>query len=223
MSQFKHDSPEQIFTKLYAHYPALEQVKDGISRAFDLLCACYRGGGKVLACGNGGSAADCEHIVGELMKGFRLPRRLDEQQAGRFARMFPEEGGGASIARGLQGALPAISLPSQIGVLTAFQNDISAELAYSQLVYGYGRPGDVLIAISTSGNSENIVCAAKTARVCGVGVVGLTGQTGGALAGLSDAAVCVPATETYLIQELHLPVYHALCAALEAEFYPEPS
>lgn len=200
---------------LFDRCPSLSACEGEILRALDLLLACYRNGGKVLTCGNGGSAADAEHIVGELLKKFKRHRDVDPVVAERLP---------ADLVAKLEGALPAISLVSMSGILTAFANDVSWETAFAQQVLGLGRPGDVLIALSTSGNSANCVNAALVARAKGMKVISLTGRAGSRLSALSDAAVRVPETETYRVQELHLPVYHALCAAVEeALFSPAAS
>ena len=196
--------------ELAARVPKLSACACGIRRAFDVLLGCCRSGGKVLTCGNGGSAADSEHIVGELLKSFRLRRPVPAD----IASQLPPE-----LAAKLEGALPAVSLVSMSGIVTAFANDVAWETAFAQQVLGLGRPGDVLVALSTSGNSANCVAAAQVAKAKGMKVVALTGAGGGRLAALADAAICVPETETYLVQELHLPVYHALCAALEAAMF----
>ena len=195
-----------ILEGLYERYPQLKGCEGEIGKAFDLLLACYRGGGKVLTCGNGGSAADAEHIVGELLKKFRKHRDIDSAVA---AKLPPE------LVAKLEGALPAVSLVSMSGILTAFANDVAWETAFAQQVYGLGNPGDVLIALSTSGNSANCVNAALVAKAKGLKVIAMTGVGGGRLCELADAAIKVPESETYRIQELHLPVYHALCAQLE--------
>ena len=195
-----------IFDELYERYPQLTGCEGEIAKAFDLLLTCYRGGGKVLTCGNGGSAADAEHIVGELLKKFRKHRDIDSDVA---AKLPPE------LVAKLEGALPAVSLVSMSGILTAFANDVAWETAFAQQVYGLGNPGDVLIALSTSGNSANCVNAALVAKAKGLKVISMTGVSGGKLSELTDAAIKVSETETYKIQELHLPVYHALCAQLE--------
>lgn len=200
----------ELIEELYVRYPQLRSCEGAISRALDLLLACYRGGGKVLTCGNGGSAADAEHIVGELMKKFRRHRAIDPEIA---AKLPPE------LVSKLEGALPAVSLVSMSGILTAFANDVAWETAFAQQVLGLGRAGDVLIALSTSGNSANCVNAALVAKAKGMSVISLTGAAGGRLAELADAAICVPETETYKVQELHLPVYHALCASVEDELF----
>ena len=199
-----------IIDELYGRYPQLKGCEDGIAKAFDLLLACYRGGGKVLTCGNGGSAADAEHIVGELLKKFRKHREISSEVAAKLP---------ADLVAKLEGALPAVSLVSMSGILTAFANDVAWETAFAQQVYGLGHPGDVLIALSTSGNSANCVNAALVAKAKGLKVISLTGAGGGRLGELADAAIRVPETETFKVQELHLPVYHALCAALEDALY----
>ena len=195
-----------IFDELSVRYPQLTGCKGEIAKAFDLLLACSRSGGKVLTCGNGGSAADAEHIVGELLKKFRKHRDID----GGIAAKLPPE-----LVAKLEGALPAVSLVSMSGILTAFANDVAWETAFAQQVYGLGNSGDVLIALSTSGNSANCVNAALVAKAKGMRVIAMTGAGGGKLGDLADAAIKVPETETYKIQELHLPIYHALCAGLE--------
>ena len=199
-----------IFEELYGRYPQLKGCEGEIAKAFDLLLTCYKGGGKVLTCGNGGSAADAEHIVGELLKKFRKHRDIDSAIA---AKLPPE------LVAKLEGALPAVSLVSMNGILTAFANDVAWETAYAQQVYGLGKPGDVLIALSTSGNSANCVNAALVAKAKGLKVISMTGSGGGKLSDLADAVIKVPETETYKIQELHLPVYHALCAELEETLF----
>lgn len=199
-----------ILEELQSRYPQLDGCRDEIAKALDLLLTCYRNGGQVLVCGNGGSAADAEHIVGELLKKFKRHRDIDASVA---AKLPPE------LAAKLEGALPAVSLVSMCGILTAFANDVAWETAFAQQVYGLGRAGDVLIALSTSGNSANCVNAALVARAKGLKVIALTGAGGGRLGAVADAAVAVPETETYKVQELHLPVYHALCASVEEALF----
>ena len=198
------------FEELFERYPQLGGCRDEIAKALDLLLTCYRNGGQVLVCGNGGNAADAEHIVGELLKKFKRHRDIDASVA---AKLPPE------LAAKLEGALPAVSLVSMCGILTAFANDVAWETAFAQQVYGLGRAGDVLIALSTSGNSANCVNAALVARAKGLKVIALTGAGGGRLGAVADAAVAVPETETYKVQELHLPVYHALCASVEEALF----
>ena len=203
-------TPKDILAQLSGRYPQLEVCETAIHAAFDILYACYRNGGKALVCGNGGSAADAEHIVGELMKSFMRRRPLNRE----WVAHLPDE-----LAAKLEGALPAVSLVSMSGIITAFANDVAWETAFAQQVVGLGRSGDTLIALSTSGNSVDCVNAALVAKAMGIRVVSFTGQQGGRLSEIADAAIKVPETETYKVQELHLPVYHAICAALEAALF----
>ncbi len=189
---------------LLQSFPALEACLGDISKALELLTAAARADGLILLCGNGGSAADCEHIVGELMKGF-LQKRPDPALPGWAAQ--------------LQKGIRAISLPSQCAVVSAFNNDVDPALVYAQLTRAYGRPGDVLIGLSTSGNSENVVNAWKIARLSGLSTVALVGERRCAADGLCDAVIHAPSSETYRIQEYHLPIYHYLCAALEERLF----
>jgi D-sedoheptulose 7-phosphate isomerase len=189
----------------------------GIEEASRLLVEAYGQGHKVLTCGNGGSAADSEHIVGELMKGFMLRRPVPDELRHRLRAQFAELGD--VLADHLQGALPAISLVSQAALISAFANDVAADMVFAQQVYGYGQPGDVLIGISTSGNSLNVINAIRVARTLGVKTIGLTGRTGGAMLSLCDVCIRVPSDQTYEIQERHLPIYHALCMVVEEEFF----
>lgn len=196
-----------MLNELFERYPALQICEKDIEDALKLLIDTYKNDGKVLVCGNGGSAADSEHIVGELMKGFMLKREVDDGR-------IPE-----NMRCNLQGALPAISLVSQSGVLSAFINDVEPEMMYAQLVYGYGKEGDLLICLSTSGNSTNCVNAAEVAKSIGVKVLSLTGEKESRLSQLSDCTVKVPDTETFKVQEYHLPVYHFLCSMTEKYFF----
>lgn len=196
---------------LLQRYPSLEVCRAAIASAAELLADCYRRGGKVLVCGNGGSAADAEHICGELLKRFRRPRPLPEAVAARLPKR---------LADGLEGALPAISLVSMSGVLTAFANDVGWVTAFAQQVLAFARPEDVLIALSTSGNSADCVAAAETIRAVGGRVLALTGAAESKLSSVADVAIRVPASETYLVQEYHLPIYHCLCATVERELFP---
>lgn len=208
---------EAILNELIARLPALKPCRGLIADAFALLSVSFAGGGKLLVCGNGGSAADGEHIVGELMKGFLLRRKLPERDAEKFARLFPEDG--AALASRLQRALPALSLNGHAALSSAFINDVDPSMVYAQQVWGLGREGDVLLGITTSGNSLNVLNAVKAAKAAGIKTVGLTGGSGGKLRGLCDVTVVVPAEETFRVQEYHLPVYHALCAMLEEAFF----
>ncbi len=210
------DSTRKILDELVARYPQLDGQSENVSRAFDVIAEAYRAGKKLLICGNGGSAADCEHIVGELMKSFKKKRPIDARvKAGLLA--AGEDGN--RLADSLEGTLRAISLASHPALSTAFNNDKDSAVTFAQQLYGYADEGDVLLAISTSGSSQNCVLAAVTARAMGVKIVALTGKTPGKLSALANAAVLVPETETYRVQELHLPVYHCLCAMLEEEFF----
>lgn len=193
--------------KLFMRYPALKVCENEINQALELMIKTYTQGGKILVCGNGGSAADSEHIVGELMKGFLLKRPVTDER-------IPNE-----LRSKLQGALPAISLPSQVAVLSAFINDEDPEMLYAQLVYGYARENDLVIGISTSGNSANIVNALRVAKSLGVKTVALTGEMPSKLSELCDVTVKAPSKETFEIQEYHLPIYHYLCAAVEKHFF----
>lgn len=168
-------------------------------------------------CGNGGSCADAQHIVGELMKGFLLARALPKECKDTLRRQYPQIP--ATLLQALQQALPALALAGEGPLATAFCNDVDPAAVFAQQVYGYGRPGDVLLGISTSGNAENVYQAALTAKACGMVVLGLTGAGGGRLGSVADVCICVPQTETFAVQELHLPVYHAVCAQLENHFF----
>ena len=200
---------------LFSRDPSLEGCRAAVEAAYGILAESFRAGGKLLVCGNGGSAADGQHIVGELMKSFALPRALGEEWRGAFAGADDPD----RLLHGLQRALPAVSLAGETALATAVGNDNGAELVFAQQIFGLGRKGDVLLAISTSGDSANVLRAAETARAVGMRVIGLTGAGGGRLAAKCDVCVAVPETETYRAQEKHLPVYHALCLALEAEFF----
>lgn len=212
-------STQVILEDLFARYTALEACATDVRAATEALLRCFVQGGKLLVCGNGGSASDSEHIVGELMKAFKLKRPLDNAMCERLRTAYPEQA--ERMISNLQGAVPAISLVSETALMTAFGNDVSAEMAFAQQVLGYGRPGDILLAITTSGNSENVLYAARMARVQQVTVLSLTGRDGGCIKSLSDICICVPAWETYQIQEYHLPIYHCLCASVENELFGE--
>ncbi len=211
------NSSEQILKKLLIRYPELEMLHGNIENAIDVLTSCYKNGGKVLVCGNGGSASDSEHIVGELMKGFLLPRKLELKDQEKIREMFSQDA--EYLIKNLQQALPTISLVSQTSLQTAFANDNAPDLAFAQQVFGYGNKQDVLMAISTSGNSKNVLYASQIAKCKDMKVISLTGSTGGKLKNLSDVIINVPSNETFIIQEYHLPVYHAICACLENEFF----
>ena len=192
---------------LYERYPMLNQCKEDIEKALKMMIDTYKNGGKILVCGNGGSASDSEHIVGELLKGFILKRPVSDKR-------IPER-----LRKGLQGSLPAISLPSQSAILSAFINDVDPEMMYAQLVYGYAKAGDLLIGLSTSGNSKNVVNAIEVAKCLGIKTLSMTGMNESKMSELSDVTIKAPETETYKIQEYHLPVYHYLCAEVEKEMF----
>lgn len=202
---------------LVERYPVLATCKDDIIKAYDILEASYAEGGKLLVAGNGGSAADSEHIVGELMKEFKLKRKIYAAQAENLKKIDPELG--PILAENLQGALPSISLVGEAALSTAYMNDAVPELVFAQQVNGYGKAGDVFLGISTSGNSKNILYAAVAAKSKGLKVIGLTGQKENKLETFADVCIHVGETETYKIQELHLPVYHCLCLMLEDKFF----
>lgn len=206
-----------VFSHLLADYPILLPIKDQLTAAYTLLVGCFADDGKLLVCGNGGSAADAMHMVGELMKEFLLPRPVPKAFRAQLHTQFGEAGD--EIAAHLQGALPALSLVGETALGTAFSNDCAYEYAFAQQVYGHGKKGDVLLAISTSGNSKNVLAAAQTALAKGLQVIALTGQDGGSLKELCDVLINVPASQPCRIQELHLPIYHALCRALEEHFF----
>ena len=208
-----------MLDELIKRYPILERVREDIGAVYGILERCYENGGKLLIAGNGGSAAAAEHIVGELMKGCVKRRPVPEEMKEALEKADPVRG--KELSEKLQGGLPAIALVDHAALSTAFANDVDGMLSYAQQVNGYGKPGDVFLGISTSGNAENVMYAAVTAKAKGMKVVGLTGKDGGKLAGIADAAVIVPEMETYKIQELHLPVYHALCLMLEHRFYEQ--
>ena len=206
-----------ILNDLVSRYPQLTVCKEEIVRTFAVLSEAYHNQYKLLICGNGGSAADAEHIVGELMKGFKSPRHLDEVSQNRLKNV--DSGLGDLLAKNLQGALPAIALDGHPALSTAYMNDCNPLMCFAQQVNGYGRGGDVLLGISTSGNSKNVIYAAVTAKARGMKVIGLTGAKESKLSELADVCIRVPETETYKVQELHLPVYHCLCLMLEEEFF----
>ena len=211
------DRVEKQLEILVNRYPELSAVKKEISEAYQILESCYTKGGKLLVAGNGGSAADAEHIVGELMKGFKLPRKPEAEFAGKLVAENKELG--SVLAENLQGALPAIALDGHPALSTAYMNDCEPLLCFAQQVNGYGKVGDVFLGISTSGNSKNVLYAATTAHAKGMKVIGLTGAKSSKLEQMSDVCIKVPQIETYMIQELHLPVYHCLCLMLEEEFF----
>ena len=202
---------------LIMRYPHLECCKGNIIIAFEFIRDCYKNGGKLLVCGNGGSAADAEHIVGELMKGFKKARHLASIEVEKLVEI--DSLMGRTLADNLQGALPAIALDGHPALTTAYMNDCEPIICFAQQVYGYGCKNDVLFAISTSGNSRNVLYAVFAAKAKGMVVIGLTGENDSKLSAMSDVCIRVPSTETYQIQELHLPIYHCLCLMLEDYFF----
>lgn len=205
-----------ILDELMTKYPALSVCADDILAAFAVISGCFEGGGKLLICGNGGSAADSGHIVGELMKGFKLQRQLSADETALF-RDIPQ---GAHLSAMLQNALPAVALDAHTALITAVMNDTSADAVFAQQVWAYAKNSpDVLLALSTTGSSANIVNAAKTACALDRKVISITGALPSELEKVSSVCIKIPETETYKVQELTLPVYHALCAMTEEYFF----
>ena len=202
-----------------ARHPALESCRRDIEEAVALIVSTYDAGGKVITAGNGGSSADADHIVGELMKRFAVPRPLSHEAAERIQASHMDDDLKDRLLSGLEQPLPAVNLASHTALNTAFANDADPQLVYAQALLGFARPGDILIAISTSGNSDNIVAAAALAAALDVRVISLTGEEGGRLADLADAAIRAPAAVTAEVQEYHLPIYHCICAAVEMQFF----
>lgn len=202
---------------LTERYSQLCTVRDNIAAAYSIMEEAYASGNKLLVAGNGGSAADSEHIVGELMKKFKIMRPVDSVFAEKLLKI--DENRGAVLAKKLEQGLPAIALVAHEALSTAYINDVDEEGVFAQQMYGYGREGDVFLGISTSGNSQNVMNAAVVAKALGIKVIGLTGADGGELARFADVAVRAPETETYMVQELHLPIYHCWCLMLEDRFF----
>lgn len=214
----------ELEERLYKHintlterYPKLEGVRQSIIDAYLIMEECYENGGKLLIAGNGGSAADSEHIAGELMKRFKIQRPVSDEYAQRLMEIDSERG--RELAKNLECSLMAIPLVAHEALSTAYINDVDGYGVFAQQLFGFGRKGDVFLGISTSGNSKNIMNATVVARASGIKVIGLTGANGGELAMVADATVKVPETETYMIQELHLPIYHCWCLMLEDRFF----
>lgn len=202
---------------LVERYPKLDVCRQSIEDAYLMLVNCYEHGGKLLVAGNGGSAADSEHIAGELMKRFEKPRPVPEEFAEKLVEVDPELGLG--LAKNLEQSLMAIPLVAHEALTTAYINDVDGLGVFAQQLYGFGRPGDVFLGISTSGNSKNVINATVVARADGIKIIGLTGAKGGKLAEVADVVIKAPETETYKIQECHLPIYHCLCLMLEDHFF----
>ncbi|MCF7853429.1 MAG: SIS domain-containing protein [Candidatus Pacebacteria bacterium] len=205
-------------TDLLKRYPSLHNLQQNITKTFQLVRDSLAGGGTLFLCGNGGSAADAEHIAGELLKGFLRKRPLTDDQQRRILEINDDDTS-RYLCTTLQRGLRAIALTGHPSLATAVSNDLGADLAFAQQVFAMGRPGDVLLGLSTSGYSRNVLLAARVAKSIGMNVAALTGQDGGELARCVDAAICVPARKTHLVQELHLPVYHTLCSMLEEAFF----
>lgn len=216
-SNYLDEKLQKHIDLLISRYPALEVCRQDLIYAYLMIQETYESGGKLLIAGNGGSAADSEHIAGELMKRFKTPRPIPIEFADRLAQVDAKRG--PALAKNLECGLMAIPLVAHEALTTAYINDVDGLGVFAQQLYGYGRPGDVFLGISTSGNSKNVMNATVVARALGIKVVGLTGAKGGELAEVADVAVKVPETETYMIQELHLPVYHCWCLMLEDHFF----
>lgn len=215
----QHFKPEtgQHLEAFFARHGELSPMREQIALAVRIIADAFAGGHKLLLCGNGGSCADCDHIVGELLKGFQKKRPIPDSLRKKLVEWKGEEG--AQIAAALQQGLPAISLCTHSAAISAFANDVDAKYVYAQQVLAYGREGDVLLSVSTSGNAKNVNAAAITAKAIGLFVIGLTGKGKGFLADNADLLLCAPETETSRIQEYHLIIYHLLCAAIESELF----
>ena len=207
------DKTAFMFHSLFQRYPCLEENKNDIYNAFSAMAQCFRNGGKVLCCGNGGSAADCDHFAGELLKGFLKKRPLSPEEKAAIGCDF--------LADNLQKGLPVISLCTHSALITAYSNDAEPSLIYAQQVYAYAKENDVLLCLSTSGNSENVVYAALAAKAAGIKSVAITGANESRLSEICNVCIRLPETETYKIQELTLPVYHCIAAMLEDNFFEE--
>lgn len=205
-----------MINELIKRYPSLGEIKESLEEASALMLKTAKNGGKILLCGNGGSAADCDHIVGELMKGFLSKRKINKEFADALKSEYPEDG--EYLSKNLQEAVPAISLTGHSALLSAFANDVAPDMVYAQQVYGYGKKGDLFIGLSTSGNSKNVVNAAKIAKAKGLSTIAFTGSAPSKL-DMCDVVLKAPETETFKVQEYHLPIYHYLCAELEKNLF----
>lgn len=211
------DKGKKQLDLLIKRYPKLEACREDIQKAYFLLEDCYGKDGKLLIAGNGGSAADAEHIAGELMKRFKNPRPVTEDFARKLVEIDPVRG--EHLSKNLERSLMAVPLVAHEALTTAYINDVDGHGIFAQQLLGFGRKGDVFLGISTSGNSQNIMSATVVAKALGIKIIGLTGENGGELAKVSDVCIKAPETETYMIQELHLPIYHCLCLMLEEHFF----
>lgn len=207
----------KYINELVERYPILESNAEAIARVYEIMVHCFENGGKLLIAGNGGSAADADHIVGELMKEFRRSRKISEELNDKLCEIDREMG--AELSQKLQGALPVIALHNHSSLNTAVLNDVDGNMCFAQQIMGYGNAGDVLMAISTSGNSQNILYAAITAKAKGLKIVGLTGAGGGRLNDFADEVIAVESDVTHIVQELHSPIYHCLCLMVEEWFW----
>ena len=214
MKEMKKD---EIIGLLCADYPSLNSLKEDLARAAEMIIDCYEKGGKLLLCGNGGSSADADHLAAELMKSFETTRPLDSSLKERLSEISDSRGD--YLGEKLEHALPAISLVSNSALTSAISNDTGAALVFAQQIVGLGNEGDVLVAISTSGNSSNVVDACITAKALNLNIIGLTGESGGKMKEFCDVVLNVPEKKTARVQELHLPVMHALCRITENHFY----
>ena len=212
-------SVEKHLENLTERYPALKECSRSVYQTFAAVKDSYEKGGKLLIAGNGGSAADSEHIAGELMKRFKIPRPVPKGFSEKLLAVDSERG--EELSKSLEQALPAIPLVAHEALSTAYANDVGGTGIFAQQLYGFGKEGDIFLGLSTSGNSKNILYAAIVAKAMGIKVIGMTGRSGGELAGIADITIQVPETETYKIQELHLPVYHCICLMLEEYFFGE--
>lgn len=211
------ETTRKILNRLFERFPKLNNCEREINNSIKMIVDCYKNNGKILICGNGGSASDSLHIVGELMKSFVLPRKLKNEYQEKIKEIFPENSD--YFIKNLQGTLPAISLVSETALITAYSNDNNADLCFAQQVLGYGNNNDILLAISTSGNSKNVIYASQIAKIKNMKVISLTGRNGGKLKEFSDININVEEQETFIIQEYHLPIYHVLCLAVENEMF----
>jgi D-sedoheptulose 7-phosphate isomerase len=212
-----NDQLKKHIDLLVKRYPTLEGIKQDIIEAYFIMEECYENDGKLLIAGNGGSAADSEHIAGELMKRFKIPRPVSEEFSAKLKSIDPVRG--EYLAKNLECSLMAIPLVAHEALSTAYINDVDGLGVFAQQLYGFGRQGDVFLGISTSGNSKNVMNAAVVAKAVGIKIIGLTGANGGEFAKASDVTIKAPETETYMVQEYHLPIYHCLCLMLEDRFF----